>query len=398
MITTTDFGDAIAARMRSEHRALAGRWFDRLIDILPVDARDIFPSDRLLDHVPSLILAISDYLRQPEGEAIASNTLIIDKAGELGALRHEQQASLHQVLREYQILANVLVTFVLEELERIGLRPAPEEAIRLVSRVHQAVGVLSQATVEVFVGLYTRTIAEQATRLDEFTRMAAHEWRQPLGALQFGVRLLREKLGAAPRDDNTLAVLERNVLLLVELTRKLESIARVRGNGDSPVLQAVSVTTVAQEAARQLREMAEARGVDLRVAETQAVVTVDVGRLELAFVNLVSNAIKYSDPSKTERYVDIRPDDPEDGWIHIHVRDNGIGIPQAALSKIFDRFTRAHAENPATTHVGGIGLGLSIVEDCVRAMGGFITVESEEARGTTFTLRLPIGQSPSGAG
>jgi len=88
LITTTDFGDAIAARMRSEHRALAGRWFDRLIDILPVDARDIFPSDRLLDHVPSLILAISDYLRQPEGEAIVSNTLIIDKAGELGALRH----------------------------------------------------------------------------------------------------------------------------------------------------------------------------------------------------------------------------------------------------------------------------------------------------------------------
>jgi signal transduction histidine kinase len=135
--------------------------------------------------------------------------------------------------------------------------------------------------------------------------------------------------------------------------------------------------------------MAEARGVEVRVAETPASVVVDVGRLELAFVNLVSNAIKYSDPAKTERYVHIAADDSEDGWLHIHVTDNGIGIPRASLSKIFERFTRAHTDNPATTHVGGIGLGLSIVEDCVRAMGGFIDVESEEARGTTFTLRLP---------
>lgn len=390
--TTTDFGDAIAARMRIQHRALAARWFERLLDILPVNARDIFPTDSLLDHVPSLILEISDYLREPEGEAIVSNTVIIAKAGELGALRHEQQASLHQVLREYQILGNVLVTFVLEELDRLGLAPTPAQAILLVSRVHQAVGALSQATVEVFVGLYTSTIAEQAKRLDEFTRMAAHEWRQPLGALQFGVRLLREE-PAGPRAEHTLVVLERNVQLLVELTRKLESIARIRSSGDSPVLQAISVATVAQEAARQLREMAEARGVDVRVADTGAMAVVDVGRLELAFVNLVSNAIKYSDPSKTERYVHIVADGPENGWLCIHVVDNGIGIPRSALAKIFDRFTRAHTDNPATTHVGGIGLGLSIVEDCVRAMGGFIGVESEEARGTTFTLRLPAQAS-----
>ena len=386
---TTDFGDAIATRMRNEHRALAARWFERLLDILPVDARDIFPTNSLLDHIPSLILEISEYLRQPHDEAIASNTVIIDKAGELGALRHEQQASLHQVLREYQILGRVLVTFVVEELERSGMTPTPAEAIQLVSRVHQAVGVLSQATVEVFVGLYTRTISEQATRLDEFTRMAAHGWRQPLGALQFGVRLLREKQAASPREEHTLTVLERNVQSLVELTRKLESIARVRSHSDNAVLQAVSIATVAQEAARQLREMAEARGVEVRVADTPATAVVDVGRLELAFVNLVSNAIKYSDPSKTERYVQIVADASEDSWLHIRVTDNGVGIPRASLSKIFDRFTRAHADHPATTQVGGIGLGLSIVEDCVRAMGGFIVVESEEGRGTTFTLRLP---------
>ncbi len=70
----TDFGDLIAERMRVEHRALAARWFDRLLDLLPVDAREVFPTESLLDHVPSLILEISTYLADPEEGAIAANT------------------------------------------------------------------------------------------------------------------------------------------------------------------------------------------------------------------------------------------------------------------------------------------------------------------------------------
>ena len=135
----TDFGDLIAARIRSEHQTLAARWFERLLDLLPVDARDIFPSESLLDHVPALIVEISDYLRQPEGEAIASNTAILEKASQLGALRHSQRASLHQVLREYQVLGGVLVAFVLEELERAGASPSAIEAVQLVSRLQEQI-------------------------------------------------------------------------------------------------------------------------------------------------------------------------------------------------------------------------------------------------------------------
>ena len=62
----TDFGDVIAERMRAEHRALATRWFERLLDLLPVDAREIFPTESLLDHVPALILEISAYLRDAD--------------------------------------------------------------------------------------------------------------------------------------------------------------------------------------------------------------------------------------------------------------------------------------------------------------------------------------------
>src|SRR6266850_7953728 len=384
----TDFGDLIAERMRAEHHALAGRWFERLLSLLPVDARDVFPTESLLDHVPSLILEISAYLQDPEDASIAANTSILAKARELGALRHSQRASLHQVLREYQVLSGVLVTFVLEEMERLNLTPPASESIALVSRLNQAVNVLSQATVETFVSLYTETIAAQNERLEQFTRMAAHEWRQPLGALQFGVSLLRRPDLDSQRAERTLAAVERNVQRLVELTHKLEVIARMQSGGDNAIVQEVSATTIAQEAARQLREMADARDVDIRIAEDLPTLTVDIGRLELVLVNLLSNAVKYSDASKPGRHVDVSGS-VEGDTCRIEVRDNGVGIPEHALAAIFQRFTRAHADRDDLSHVPGVGLGLSIVDDCLRAMGGRIDVRSVEGDGTVFVLTLP---------
>jgi len=391
----TDFSDLIAERMRAEHQTLAARWFERLLDLLPVEARDVFPTASLLDHIPSLILQIAIYLRVPEEEAIAANTAILDKARELGALRHSQRASLHQVLREYQLLSGVLVTFVLEEMERLPAPPPSAASVRLVSRLNQAVDVLSQTTVEAFVTLYTQTIAEQADRLEQFTRMAAHEWRQPLGALQFAVSLLQQQGIELERSERTLTVVERNVQRLIELTRKLETIARVHNAGaDSPIVQEVSVTTVAREAARQLRESAEARGVEIRIADDLPMLTIDVGRLELVFLNLLSNAVKYSDTAKAGRYVEVSGGIDAD-HCRLDVRDNGVGIPEHAMAVIFQRFTRAHGEREDLSHITGVGLGLSIVDDCVRDIGGRITAASVEGDGTVFTVTLPLSPSAS---
>jgi signal transduction histidine kinase len=386
---TSDFGDLIAERMRAEHRTLATRWFERLLDLLPVEAREIFPSDSLLDHIPALIVEISAYLQEPADAAIAANTAIMEKARELGALRHGQRASLHQVLREYQVLNGVLATFVAEEIERLNLRPQPSDCVAFVCHLNQAVNILSQATVEAFVTLYTQTISEQNERLEQFTRMATHEWRQPLGALQFGVSLLQRPDQDREHLERTLATVERNVRHLVEVTHKLEAIARVHHQSDSPIVQEVSAAAVAHEAARQLRDMAEARGVEVRIADDLPPLTVDVGRLELVFVNLLSNAIKYSDPDKSERYVHVGGSSNQDGSCRLEVRDNGIGIPERALTVIFQRFTRAHADREDLAHIPGVGLGLSIADDCVRAMGGRIDVHSIEREGTSFTVTLP---------
>src|SRR6188474_2272122 len=188
---TTGFSEAIADRIAAEHALLAARWFARLRDLLPVAADEVFPSDSLLDHIPSLIVDISAYVKAPEDQAIAANTLVGEKARELGTLRHQQRASLHQVLREYQLLGSILLRFVEDESIRLMLTPPPAECVAVVSRLHHAVAVLLQETVETFVGLYTQTITDQSERLRQFTRMATHEWRQPLAPIATAVSLLR---------------------------------------------------------------------------------------------------------------------------------------------------------------------------------------------------------------
>jgi signal transduction histidine kinase len=220
--------------------------------------------------------------------------------------------------------------------------------------------------------------------------MAAHEWRQPLSTLQVGISLLRRFDLDADRRERTLAAVERNVQSLVDLTLKLETVARVRDGSDNVVVQEISAIAIVHEAARQLREMADSRGVDIRISDTLPTLTVDVGRLELAFVNLLSNAIKYSDPEKPERYVEVCAGEAEEGWCRLEVRDNGIGIPQHSLEKVFQRFERGHGGREERLHVRGLGLGLSIADDCIRGIGGHIDVESTEGAGTVFAVTLPL--------
>ena len=386
---TTGFAAAIADRIAAEHALLAARWFARLRELLPVGADEVFPSDSLLDHIPTLILDVSEYVRAPEEQAIAANTQVVEKARELGALRHQQRASLHQVLREHQLLGSILLTFVQDELIRLELSPTPEESMTVVVRIHRAVAVLLQETVETFVGLYTRTITEQSERLQQFTRMATHEWRQPLMPIMTAVSLLRVPELAAAQRAQVIEMMDRNVRSLVNMTHTLERVARLDGSQDNASLQAVSVSVVATEAARQLRDMAEARGVVIQIADDMPAITIDVGRLELAFVNLLSNGIKYCDMEKRERLVAVNGRQLDGGAVEIVVRDNGIGIPATRLAHIFERFTRAHADRAGLESIVGVGLGLAIVDDCITAVRGSVNVESKEGAGTAFVITLP---------
>ena len=291
----------------------------------------MFPTDHLLDHIPALIQELAAYLRAPETEAVVANTAVISKAQELGELRHTQAASVHQLLAEYRLLGGILTNFVQTELQQLGVSPGAGEAVEVLRRLNEAIWLLMQTTVNTFVAEYTATISSHAARLESFNRMVSHELRQPLGTLMYALPLLRTETdrGDMARQEHLLAVMERNVLKLTQLMEQLESLSRLRTDRvDVPDVQRTDVATVAWEVARQLREMADARGVDITVSEPLPELVIDTARLELILMNLMSNAVKTSDPDKSPRVVSVEtvPCETPDS-LCIAVRDNGLGIP-----------------------------------------------------------------------
>jgi signal transduction histidine kinase len=382
-----DFGPLIGARMQAEHQALAGRWLERLSDLVPVAVSEVFPTKALLDHIPSLIVEIARYVADGDGDEFAANAFVLDKARELGGLRYEQRASVHQLLREYRVLGAILVTFIEAEAQPLRL-VSPGEVIGVLGRVAQAVSVLQQTTVETFIAKYTTQIEDQTRRLENFNRMVSHELRQPIGALQFAF-----KLADGSSDPATLAgyreVIDRNLTRLVRLTDQLAMMSRLKPSPDSAQTQQLPLGIVAREVARQLRDMAQRRDVEIRVADEMPIVAVDVAVVELILVNLVSNAIKYSDPAKPARVVEVIGAAVADGGCSIVVKDNGMGIPPEHLPRIFERAYRAHADRDEELGTDGFGLGLAIVQDCVNDQGGSVSVESRPGEGATFSVLLP---------
>jgi len=356
----------------------------------------VFPSHQLLDHVPGIILEIARYLDAPHDEEFAANTSVMEKARELGLLRHGQQASVHQILREYELLGSVLESFVAEQTRRFVPRPEPPECLDAARRVGHAVQTLMQITVDTFIAAYTETITRQTEQLASFNRMVGHELRNPLNTIQLVVGIL-----SASGDEDLIAsrsrladLLQRNLTRMAAMLRRLEAIALAREEIDTPSVQAVDVGAIASEVARQLDEMAKARGVEIRVVPDLPFVKVEPARLELALLNLVSNAIKYCDPAKPARWVEIgKPPAPAAaGHWAVAVSDNGIGIPADALPHLLHRrFFRAHGHRDEELGNDGTGLGLSIVRECVTSLGGTVALESTEGDGTSAILTVPDG-------
>jgi len=317
------------------------------------------------------------------------------KAAELGLLRFDQRASVHQVLREYQIFSEILEEFFAREVASLGERSDALAVVQVLSRAQQAVRVLMQKTVDAFITRYTETIERQNAQLRDFSRLVSHEIRQPLGVLQVLTRVLPVPEGdtGALRLRDTL---DRNVGRLGEVAGMLERLARLSYSDNAPNQQRVELTALVSDVATQLADMADSRGVSFVIDEHLPALVADAGRVELVMMNLLANAVKYSDPVKASRVVRVEYEAAAPG-LRVCVRDNGIGIPAAKVAVIFDQFVRVHTHLDVELGAQGMGLGLSIVRECMDAIGGSVRVQSIEGVGTTFVLDFPSqpGDAPA---
>jgi signal transduction histidine kinase len=405
-LTADHYAAVIAQRMDAERVAISARWLKRLRGRLTVPVNDVFPSDQLLDHIPVLVEEIARYLAAPAQEAIAANAVVMAKARELGLLRHRQRATAHQLLNEYEILGEILEEFLVEETEKLGLQPPAGECFAVQRRLTASVRVLMRTTIDTFISEYTTTIEEQNERIKAFNRAASHELRSSIGTLMFAGALLQTD--NVQQDRQRFAKVSQTVRASAErlswIVENLQRMARVSEPVDVPSQQRVELSALAAEVARQLAEMAASRRVAIRISPDLPTLHTDPARVELVLLNLMSNAIKYSDSSKADAFVEIAPHDAageandadgaSDRSCVIAIRDNGIGIAEGDQSVVFDRFFRAHPHLDQELGVSGSGLGLAIVADCVTALGGSIRCTSTLGEGTTFFLTLPVDGTP----
>ena len=146
------------------------------------------------------------------------------------------------------------------------------------------------------------------------------------------------------------------------------------------------VLAVAKDTADLLAPSAREAGVALSVTGLSAVVAVPQGRLKELLLNLVGNGIKYTEKGG-QVDVSVRP---QGSQVAIAVKDNGIGIPEEAQSRVFERFYRV--DKGRARKNGGTGLGLAIVKHITQLYGGAVRLESQVGQGSTFTVTLPLAR------
>ena len=218
----------------------------------------------------------------------------------------------------------------------------------------------------------------------DFVANASHELRTPLTSIQGYAESLASGPMTAAEVAAHVSAIQRNARRMRDLIDDLMDLSRIESEGGAPDPSRIDVvklvqTLVGDAGARLLHARIEARV----VGTSTPIAWADRKALEQVLENLLTNAIRYSDEGST---ITIEIDEHADA-IEISVEDTGIGIPDDALDRIFERFYRVDASRARA--IGSTGLGLAIVRHLVQAMGGTIRVESQLGQGSRFRFTLP---------
>jgi two-component system phosphate regulon sensor histidine kinase PhoR len=218
----------------------------------------------------------------------------------------------------------------------------------------------------------------------DFVANVSHELRTPLTAIRGFAETLRGSEVSVDQRRQYLDVILRHADRLTALIEDLLELSRIEGGTRGLALEAVDVGALARSLLQDLKPRLEAgRLVAVVQPGLAPAALADRRALEQVLLNLLDNAVKYSEPGGR---IEIALTGSRDG-VRIDVSDTGIGIPEADRARIFERFYRV--EKARSRDLGGTGLGLSIVKHLVQALDGEVFVVSREGKGTTFTLRLP---------
>jgi two-component system, sensor histidine kinase len=222
---------------------------------------------------------------------------------------------------------------------------------------------------------------------EDFLAMLAHELRNPLAPIRTGLQVLR-LVDSRVTADQVTAMIERQVAMMSRLIDDLLDVSRITRGRISLKKELVNLQELLRMAADGHRRLAAEKGIKIRcdAPSEPLLIQADATRLEQMIGNVMANAIKFT-PERGEVTLSAAR---ERELAVIRVRDTGIGIPPAMLSKIFDPFTQS--ERPLDRGQGGLGIGLTLVKSLAELHGGSVEALSEgEGHGTEIVMRLPAG-------
>ncbi|MGI8968693.1 MAG: sensor histidine kinase [Chloroflexota bacterium] len=223
-----------------------------------------------------------------------------------------------------------------------------------------------------------------------FVADASHELRTPLAVMRTNIEVLAADDTATIDDYRSMAAtVDRSLRRLEGLVTDLLLLAR-QGDAHAFVTEKVGVRPLLDGVIRELEPLARQSGVTVSyVRSDDALVLGAESHLRRALRNVVENGIRYNVPGGQVTITSGL----EGGWVTVGVIDTGVGIPPDEQGQVFNRFWRA--DRSRTRAGGGAGLGLALASEVVRIHGGAITVRSEEGKGSTFTVRLPVLNDPN---
>jgi PAS domain S-box-containing protein len=387
---------------------LAARSLERALQDLRVINRELDQrvTERTADVVQAMARVQSEYNKnQAILESIADGVIVFDNDGKAivsnYAITHLLNRPVDQIMgqavesllkqeREQNEEREKVVKYVRDKRLRAGARVKFEwEAKTLsvsVAPVRDGSGEAS-GTVVVFRD-YTRE-AEVDRMKSTFVSMVSHELRTPLNAILGYADMLKEQI-YGPVTEGQLTTTQRiiaNGHRMLGLVNNLLDQAQIEAGKITIMMSPFSPSQLTEDLSSVMSILATQKGLQLEysvAADMPANVVSDRHRLHQILVNLVGNAIKFTEKGK----VSIRVYQPDAEHWTLEVADTGPGIPRDAQSYIFEPFRQV--DDTTTRRHAGTGLGLSIVKQLANLLGGEITLTSEVGKGSTFAVILPL--------
>lgn len=276
-----------------------------------------------------------------------------------------------------------------------GFLVAALNRYRLLDEAYRGFVTLVAAHIAAGIGL-ARSYRAQQRRAEELAELdrakttffsnISHEFRTPLTLILDPVSELRRADGVDERARQELDVVWRNGLRLAKLVNTLLDFSRIEAGRTQALYQPVDLGTLTGELASVFRSAMERAGLvlDVDCEPLDEPVYVDRDMWEKVIFNLLSNALKFTFDGTVS--VRVRKDGRN---AVVAVADTGSGVPAAEMPRLFERFHRI--ENARARSHEGSGIGLALVKELIGLHGGTIGAQSVEGRGTTFTIRLPLG-------